>query len=122
MEIQLGSKNEFEFVPDIGNNLELPEQEQFKVVYRKLSNRLHASQWSSFDKEGNFNYNYFDKIKANVIRLVNPPELRFNTGQLKKMTVKDLCNEENHELFGLVEQITNAIEETEKEGIGSKKK
>ena len=122
MEIQLGSKNEFVFVPEIANNLELPENEQFKVVYRKLSNRLHGSKWSHFNKDGDFEYDYFLKLKENIIRLENAPELRFKTGQLKKMSIKDLCNPENHELFDLVEQIVKDIETTEAEGIGSKKK
>ena len=121
MEFNISGKNEFTLIPEIGNNKEIPHNQQFRIVHKKLSNRLHSGKWSSFDATGKFSYDIFAKVREHVIRIENPPKLKMKDGQHRSMTIDDLCNESYHELYPVVEQIIDAIELSKKEGIDSKK-
>jgi len=121
MEIQISNKNEFKYVPDIGNNKDLPDQQQFKIVYKMLSNRLHSAKWTSFNEDGEFNYNLFKKASEFIVRLENPPILNFGS-EKRPLKVEDLATDKWHELYPIVEDFINEIEKKKDQSASDKKK
>lgn len=120
MEIQISNKNEFKFSPNIGDNRKLPEDKQFKLIYKKLNNRLHSSGWTSFDKDGKFKYDLFEKAGVHLIEIENPITLNF-AGNKVPVTIDHLTNGKHYELYDIIDQFIDEIEKKDDDGIDKKK-
>lgn len=99
MKIKVSNKNEFEIIPDIGNNKELKKEEQFKIIFKKLST-LSSSQWSSVGHKNDIKVDLKEKLRLSIIRLVNPPILIIDDKEVE-LTIDILLSEQYPELFDL---------------------
>jgi hypothetical protein len=122
MNISISGKNEVYFYPKIENNLELAEKDRFCIVLRKLNRTMHADKWARYS-EGDVQISLLKRIQAHMIRLINPPTLQLEDGTEKALTIENLLNEEYSELFSLLVEINDFIQDNliDDTGIETKK-
>jgi len=89
MKLKVSSKNEFEYIPDIEDNLTLKEGEQFIVVFKKLSS-LDSKEWARLDDGGGLVVDTREKIKSSIVRLINPPGLLIDGSDVETPLTPDL--------------------------------
>ena len=109
MILKVSSQNEFRFYPDISNNMELPENERFTVVLKRLNNVLNAKVWTSYTKEGGIEIDILKKYKKHIVKIENAPLLQMESGEQRELTIDDLFNEEFTELEIILNQIVDEI-------------
>lgn len=122
MKLTVSSKNEFTIIPDIADNLEKPSEEQFKIIFKKLSG-LSDNAWTKIDsKTQSISVELGLKYKQQIIRIENPPILSIDGEIEEELTIDIMLSDKYPELFELqsiiIKEIT-AIEE--KKGIEAKK-
>jgi hypothetical protein len=105
MKIKVSSKNEFKFVPDIFNNLELDPKDQFTIVLKKLS-ALDENNYTIYNKEdGSVKINLRERIKASIVRLENPPILEIDDQNEIELTVDILASGKYEALYDLEDML-----------------
>jgi hypothetical protein len=120
MKLVVSSKNEFNFIPDIANNKDIADKDKFIVVMRKVNRSLDSDKWTTFDKEGSFDISYRDKLKAYIVKFVNPPILSIDGVEEKELTVDMLLNSSYPELDILIDQLVDKMNDLDL-GIDIKK-
>lgn len=121
MRVKVSSKNEFEFIPDFMDNLELPKESQFKVYFKRLS-KIANQDFCSFKANGEISVDVGERLKASVIKFVNAPILELEDGKEKEMTIDMLIGEDYPELFDLQEIIIGQMNKIFNEGKQDTKK
>jgi hypothetical protein len=116
MKISVNSKNEFKFVPDIFNNLELDSKDQFVIVFKKLS-ALDENNYTIYNKEdGKVRIDLRERIKASIVRLENPPTLEIDDGESEvELTVDILLSGKYNALFALEDMLIMEIKKLDEE-------
>ena len=111
MKIKVSSKNEYRFLPDIGEeNAALPDSEKFAIVLRRLSTVIHAGEWSNYDSfTGQVDVNLIRRAGAHIVRLENAPELEDETGKTWVLEKEDLLNSKHPELYDILLQVNTEI-------------
>lgn len=110
MEIKVSAARVVTLVPNIGENLELPENEQFRIVMQKPS-RWNASKGGlrPIIKNGEveMEIDRENAIKMYVKKLINPPVLQLDGGTTREMDVRDLF--EYDELSSVLDEVSKAM-------------
>jgi hypothetical protein len=117
MQLQVSSKNEFKHYPDVENNLELPENERFAIVFKMLNLTLHAKQWTKYNEDGS--YKDIDTLllyKTHTMRIDNPPDLLDENGETHLLTVDLLFSEQYPELNEILGDYIDAINQVRTTG------
>jgi hypothetical protein len=73
LELKVSPKNEYAVYPDVGGNLELPEQERFAVIIAKKHKIIQQS--GGVRANGEFDISAF--CKKSFVRIDNAPMLNF---------------------------------------------
>jgi len=121
MEILINAKNEYDFIPDIFGNGNLPDGQKFKIVMQKVNGTLHSGEWSSFDKDGNLLIQLHKKLKKHIVSFINPPKLRIG-GIVRDLTIDDIIDEKFPELYELVNLLVEEMNRLDSERIDNRKK
>ena len=122
MRISISSQNEYAFTPDVFGNLELPDDEQFQIICRRVDNTLYADRWSSFNFSGELVINPREKIRSHIVKFVNAPMLSVDGKTEKELTIDELLSGKYIELSDLVAQLTMFISKSYSGDIEFKKK
>ena len=99
-------KNEYDFIPDIGNNLELAKEDQFKVILKKVNHTLDSNYYIDYNLEAvkeltkdeqsvkeeelvkEFKTNKY--YEAHIVKFVNPIIIEDEKGKTKELSKEDL--------------------------------
>lgn len=99
MKLDVSSKNEHIYVPDIGDNLQLPENERFEIVYKRINRYMHGQEWTQYKKDNSVDrVNYAKLLKMHILRFNNPPILRNEKGEEETLTI-DILLSEKYDIF-----------------------
>lgn len=111
MKLNVSSKNEHKFVPNLGNNLELPEDQQFVIIYKKINKFLHGQEWTIYKKDNTVDRVDYPKLmKMHIVRLVNPPILHdTETDKEEELTILTLVSDKYDILFQVQEDFVNTV-------------
>lgn len=115
MKIAVSSKNEFKVIPDIADNLELPEGEQFVVVMRKLS-QLQSGEWSTVNADNEVNVDIKKKLAMAIVRLENAPTIDIDGVEQTELTKDILIDSTYPELYGLQMLLISEVYKSESDG------
>lgn len=108
MKIKVSAKNRYDFIPDIGDNLKLPDNEKFVIVLTRLNQVLNSGKWSHFGADGSVSVNLKQKMIDHIIEFKRPPLIDDGVSQ-KELTVEMLLSDRYPELSDLVNQILGEI-------------
>ena len=121
MQIEIQKPAHRTIYPNIGDNLEAPEDERFAIELERPSDiRLSESSVkfvAGEDGEMEQQVNTFALIRAYIRRLVNPIDLKID-GKVRKMTVADLFK--YNEFADTMQEIDRAIGEMREEAADRK--
>lgn len=121
MRLTISTKNEFCYVPDIADNLKLPDGQKFKIIVRKINHAIAPVEIR--DDDGNIKpIDMKDRVRRHIVRLENPPELSIDGKLTRQMEIDDLFNEDFSSLFPIVEGLIVFIGKIRKEGGIEQKK
>jgi hypothetical protein len=110
-------ENEFKFIPDIGNNLELPESEQMVICWKRINTRLDSYKYVDYqvsDDNAKVNEINFRKFyKSHLTKIINPPIFEKENGERIEATIDDLFDGQysGPQIDSLVDMIIEEIEE-----------
>ena len=121
MEITISAKNEYPLIIDIGNNLQLPKSEQFKVIIQKINSTIEAGEYASFTEEGDIRIDNDIRLKKHIVRFENPITLNIE-GKKRPIEVNDILGNKFPQLFTITKQVGDYINELEERGVKDKKK
>ena len=121
MKISVSSTNEIPFTPDIYGNMDLDEKDRFTIIFRKLNSALNTGTWAKFESDGSMNIDLKSKIKSQIVRIDNPPALVTEKGKEIELTVDILLSDDFSELYEIVSQVVEAINDIEAGGLNIKK-
>lgn len=116
MKIQVNQVNEHRFAPDIWGNLKQAEGAQFAFFLKRTNSFLTSQRWSSMRQERGklvFESNFAEKIKLNVVRIVNPPILEIKGKEPREMTLDDILSDDFPELYDLARMLWDEIQKIE---------
>jgi hypothetical protein len=112
LEIKAIAKNEHRVVPDIGGNLELPENDRFAVVIQ----RRHTIMMQTEAVTAGGKFSFRDFIRPSIKRLENAPLINF--GNVKRaMEIDDMFDIEVLEpvldaVFDKISELKNGVAQT----------
>jgi hypothetical protein len=119
----ISAKNEYPLIPDIGDNLKLSPQEQFKIIMKKVNTSLRATEWTSFDEDGRMVLNNEFRIKQYIVRLENAEAvILVIDGKERPIEIDDIASDEIEGLFDLTTQVTDRISKLDDDRGKNKKK
>ncbi len=126
MIIDVSSKNEHYFTPDIFGNMKLPEGERIKFVLRKVSSLLKGDNWTRYSRnpetgKDEITFDAGERLRAHIVRIENPPVLKENGQKDITLDVETLISGKYHALDKLLELLFNKINELDAEKVDTKK-
>jgi hypothetical protein len=112
MEIKVSAASLVTVVPDVGNNLDLPEGEQFRIVMQRPSRwNIQKGGLRPIIKNGEveMEIDRENTIRLYVKRFINAPLLKHDDGSQREMTVQDLF--EYDELAPVLAEVESTMRE-----------
>jgi len=117
MKLNVSSKNEFYFYPDVADNLKLEEKDRFTIVVKKVSAALSGTDWFKYDEDDKYlGVDNKAKIKSQIKEIRNAPILLVDGDKEKELTIDDLMDGIYPELFEIITELNLFILKIESEG------
>jgi hypothetical protein len=115
IKLKVNANNEYRFIPDIGDNLKLPDSDKFVVVLKRMSIALNASNWIHYKSDGSMEPDIRAKLRDHIIRFENPLLLD-DGGKQIDLTIDILLSDKYTALDDLLGQIIDKINEISSKG------
>lgn len=113
MKVSVKAQSERIYTPDLGNNMDVPEAEQWKIVIRQPSKwRMTQTGLTTELVNGEVRqaFHYQEYLSAFINRFINAPQLAVNSGEsTRDMEPSDLF--EFDEFSGVVTEIGKIVNE-----------
>lgn len=109
MQFDVAQSGKVEVVVDLGDNLEQPDSQQWKIVLRKPAKYKTRMTTMVVGGEVVSRFDTGDFIDGYVVRHINAPDIAVDGGKGRKLRTADLFSFETFE--PVVEQLTEVINE-----------